>query len=569
MKKSVALFALLSLLVVTPSFGQGFLLKPLIGPFRAPDVEIQTLRTTPTVPQSINALVQDGGLPLTMNQMVRMTLENNFNLGINRFAPILSEYSIIQAYASFDPSLSLNGTVSRNKRATTSQTEGATVQSTLGGSYGATFSQNLKTGGSYSIRASVNRSSSNNALATYNPSWSGNMSYSFSQPLLRGFGVKLNTAPIVIAQNNLENSRIAFEQQVMDLVLQSTNTYWDLVYASETIRVRQNAVALAQQTLAENQRKIEIGTMAAVDLTQSQLDVANQQYQLLTAQNNRRQIEDNIKTMITRVPDPALFLVSLNPTDSIQNREATILPVEEAIQLAYRNRPDMRQFDLDMENNDLNLMTAKNNLLPNLNLSVSYNHNGQAGRQLIFEPGCRIGCVPIGTIDQGFTDLWGNLFNFDQAGYNIGFTLNIPIRNRNARAAYERQVISTRQLESRREVLMQNIALQVRNAYEQVMLARQQVTIAESSFQLAQIQLNSENRKFELGQSQLRFVIQEQNNLTSQEVALLNARINYVKALATYDNEIGRTLELNNVRIEDEYRPALASDTAPGVASRD
>jgi HAE1 family hydrophobic/amphiphilic exporter-1 len=568
MKKSVAAVAFvacLSLLVVTPGFGQGFLLNPFIGPYRAPQVELQTLRATPTVPESVNALVQNGGLPISMNDMVRLTLENNFNLGIQRFSPFLSEYGILQAQTSFDPTLSLNGSVSRNTRATTSQTEGAAVQSTLGGSYGATFSQNLKTGGNYSIRASVSRSSSNNAFATFNPSWSGSMSYSFSQPLLRGFGIGLNTAPIVIARNNLENSRIAFEQQVMDLVLQSTNLYWDLAYSNESIRVRQNALDLSRRTLAENERRVDIGTLAPIDLAQSRFDVSSQEAQLLTAQNSRRQIEDNVKTMITRIVDPGLFLVALNPTDSIENRTATILPVAEAIQLAYRTRPDMRQFELDMENAELNMMTARNNLLPNLNLNVSYNHNGQAGRQLIRDG---LGGPVIGVLDQGLTDLFGNIFGFDQNGYNIGFSLNLPLGNRASRIGYERQVINNRTLESRREVLMQSIAQEVRNAFEQVQLARQQVVLSEGSYDLAQISLNSENRKFELGQSQLRFVIQEQNNLTSSEVSLLNARINYIKAVAQYDRSIGRTLELNNVQIQEEYRPNLASDTAPGVATR-
>ena len=568
MKKTVAMFAFLSLLVAVPGFGQGFLLNSLVGPYRRPEVGIQTLRTTPTIPQSMNALVQANGIPLTMNDMVRLTLENNFNLGMQRFAPILSEYGILQAYTSFDPTLSLSGSVNRSTSVSTRQTDGAAVNSTLGGAYSAGFSQNLKTGGNYSISASMNRRSSNDPFNSFNPVWSGSMSYSFSQPLLRGFGVRVNTAPIVIAENNLENSRIAFEQQVMDLVLSATNTYWDLVYAAETIRVQENALALAGLTLADNERRVDIGTMAPIDLNQSRLSVAQQELSLLSARNSRRQVEDNVKTMITRVADPGLVLVSLNPTDSIVNRlsrEIEILPVAEAIQLAYRTRPDMRQFQLDMENAELNMLTAGNNLLPNLNLNVRYNHSGTAGTQIIRDG---LGGAITDVIPGGFTDYWGNLFSFDQKGYNIGFSLNIPLGNRASRLAYERQVINNRQLESRGQQMLQSIAQSVRNAYEQVMLARQQVVIAEQAYQLAQLTLTAEERKFELGQSQTRFVIQEQNNQTSAEVSLLNTRINYIKAIAAYDREIGRTLELNNVRIEEEYRPNLASDTAPGVAAR-
>ena len=564
MKKSVAMFAFLSLLAVTPAFGQGFL-KPVIGRYQAPEVGIQVLRTSPTVSPSLTALVQNGGLPLTVNDMVRLTLENNFNLGINRFAPVLSEYAIIQAMSSFDPTLSLSGTVNRSTSASLTQIDGAAVPSNLSGNYRATFSQNLKTGANYSIGMNMSRRSSNDAFARFNPSWSASVNYQVSQPLLRGFGTRLNTASIVIARNNLENSQIAFEDQVMDLVLQATNTYWDLVYAIETIRVRQNALGLAQQTLGENERKVEIGTLPAIDLNQSRLDVAQQQLQLLTAQNSRRQVEDQIKTMVSRVADPGLVLVSLNPIDTITDRTDAILGVEEAIQLAYRNRPDMRQYELDLENSDLNLLTAKNNLLPALDLSLSYTQNGVGGTQFIRGG---LGGQVTEVIPGGLSDAFGNIYGFDFTGYSVGFNLNIPLSNRGARSAYERQVVTHRQTESRREALMQSIALEVRNSYNQVVLTRQQIEVADASRDLAETNLNGEQRKYDLGASQIRFVIQEQNNLTSAEVALLQARINYLKAIAAYERAIGRTLELNNIRIEEQLRPNLAGETVPGVASR-
>lgn len=568
MKKTAALFAFLTLLVATPGFGQGFILRPLIGPYRAHDsnVEFDTVRTTPQIPQSMSALIQNNGIPLTMNDMVRLTLENNFALALNRVNPILSEYGILQAYTSWDPTVSLSASVSRNTTPNTTQLEagaGQTSTSTLGGSYSASFSQNLKTGGNYSIRASVSRRSSNSAFNTYNPSWSGNMSYSFSQPLLRGFGVRINTAPVVIAENNLENSRIAFEQQVIDTVYNAMNRYYDLLYAAESIRVQENALSLAQDTLDENQTRVDIGTMAPIELNQSRLSVEQQRLSLLTSQNNLRVVSDDVKTMITRVADPGLVLVTLNPIDSISIPEAEIMPVEEAIQLAYRTRPDMRQYELQMENAGLNMMTAKNNLLPNLSLSVSYNHNGQAGTQIVRGG---LGGAITDVIPGGFNDLWTDLFSFNQNGYNIGFSLNIPIGNHASQIAYERQMISNRQVESQGEQLRQSIAMEVRNAYEQVRISRQQLAIAEQSFDLAQLNLNAEERKFQLGQSQLRFVIQEQNNVTSAEVAQLNARISYLKSIAAYDRSIGRTLELNNVRIEERYRPNLAGE-APGVAN--
>ena len=217
----------------------------------------------------------------------------------------------------------------------------------------------------------MNRFSNNSFFSTLNPSYSGTLFYQFTQPLLNGFGRTINTSQIRIAQNNLAISEIQFEQQVMDLVVQATNAYWDLVATYEEIRVQQGALDLAQRVHEDTETQVAIGTMARFEVLQTQQTLASRREGLIVAQASLTRIEDNLKAMISRVSDPALVLLRLNPIEDIRNRTDPVLPVEQGIQLALLNRPELRQAELNLRNSEINLAVARNGLRPQLDLTGS------------------------------------------------------------------------------------------------------------------------------------------------------------------------------------------------------
>ena len=563
MKKYVLLVALWGLLLSTPANAQG-IFGSLLDRYQPQPVAARALSTTPTLSPTLMSLSQDGGLPLRVSDVVRLMLENNINIGVNRFSPTITEYAITSAYQRFDPTLTLSGTATRSTSPSASQLDGAATNSRLTGRYTAAYNHTLAYGTNYSFQMTVNRSSTNSQFSTVNPSYNASLVSSFSQPLLRGRGTYINMGPITIAQNNLELSELQFEQQVMGMVAQAHNLYWDLVSARENIKVQEESLQLANQTLRDNETQVQIGVMAPIDVIQARSEVATRQEGLIQARFNRTRIEDQIKMLVSAVPDPALVLLALNPVEEVRGRTDEVLPVADAIRLALINRPEMRQIELELKNNDINIALAKDQLLPSLNLNASYTQSGLGGTEFVRTGGLGGGTTTV--IPGGIGGAFGDIFAFDFTGYSVGFNLQILLSNRAAQASHARVTTQKRLTESRMAATAQGIALEVRNSYNQIEMNRARIDAAQVARELAEERLNAEQRKFRLGASAIRFVLQEQRNLTQAQTSEITALVDYVKAVVAYDQAIGRTLERNNIQIEQQLRPSVASLGNIGVA---
>ena len=566
MKKYVTLVAMWVLLLGSTASAQNWV-TGFLDRYRPPQIGLAALETTDAPPASLVAMVQqDGGLPLTVNDIIRLMLENNMDIGVNRFSPLTTEYLINTLYRQFEPTLTLAANVGRNTTPSGTQLDGAVANSRLTGNYSATFGHVLQNGTGYQVRFNVQRTSTNSRFSTVNPAYNGSIQYSFSQPLLRSFGTGINTSQIRIAQNNLDISEIQFEMQVMDLVTQSQNLYWDLVFSLEDIKVQQESLQLAQRTLDDNRKQVEIGTLAPIEVVQAESEVASRREGLVLANYSKTRIEDSIKKMVSRVPDPALVLMSLNPIEDVRaRRDDQILPVDEAIRLALLNRPAMRQIELQIQNNDIDLEFASNQLLPSLSVTGSYTQAGLGGTET----------VRLGLGDDEFIELPGgiggafsDIFGFDFTGYNVGFSLQIPLSNKSARASHSRLTTQKRLNQSRSAATAQAIATEVRDAYNQIEMNRARIEAAQIARELAERRLNAEQRKFRLGASAIRFVLQEQRNLTQAQTTEIRSLVDYVKAVVGYDRAIGRTLERNNIQIEQQLRPSLASTQARGAVGQ-
>jgi len=558
MTKYVTLSVLTAMLIATPASAQNFFGR-FLDRYQVPQVDAPILVTSPALPTTLTALAQNEGLPMRVADIIQWALESDLNIGVSRFNPLISQYAIDTAYQQFDPTLTFSGTVDRSSTASVTQIDGADVNRRLSGNYSITYNHNLEYGSNYSVSFRMNRSSTNSLFSTVNPSYNGTLTYNFTQPLLRGFGRDINTSQITIARNNLEQSEIQFEQQVMSLVVQATNAYWDLVAAHEGIRVQEGALERAQRTYADNLLQVEIGTLAPIEVVQAEQAVASNRESLIVSQAALVQLEDSIKTMITRVPDPALVLLRLNPIEDIRNRTDQILPVEDAIRQALLNRPEMRQAELAVRNTEINLKVAKNNLLPQLDLTLQYRQAGIGGPQNIIQGGGFGGGQQVVTvIPGGIGGAFSDIFGFDFTGYQVGFSLQIPLGNRAARATVTQRTIQQRQAISQEALNRQQIALEVRDAYNQIATGQARIDASRVSRELAERRLDAENRKFQLGASSIRFVLDEQQNLTSAEETEIRALVAYVKAVVAYDNAIGRTLERNNIRIQEQNVPSIA-----------
>ena len=560
----VALVLCFSLFVSTAS-AQTDWARQFLNRYRPQAID-PAARVTPQVSDAPwRLMVEQGVLPLSVQDVVRLMLQSNLDVTVNRFAPLASGYFIETLYRPFEPTLNLGATIGKSTQPVASQLTagaGATAFRQLFHRYSVGYGQTFRTGTRVDIDMFMNRSSNNNSFNTFNPAYSGTLQYQVSQPLLRNYGRNINETPIRIARNNRGVSEIEFETQMVDLVTQAQNLYWDLVYQREDIKVRQQSLAFAEKTLSDNKLQVKIGTMAPIDVVQAEAAVAQRNEQMVTTSYVENQMQDRVKRLMTNLPDPALVLAQLNPVDPPRGpATGDIMALEDAIKYALESRPELRAIDLQMQNRDIELQYNRNQLLPTLNVGASYTQSGVGGVQ---RQRSQLGGEDVVSIIRGgLTDAFGQVFSYNFTGYTVGFNLSIPLSNKSAQADYARTVTDKQALQARRNRLVQQIALEVRNATSQVEMNRARIAAAERALELANMQLEAEQKKFQLGTSQLRFVLQEQQSVTAAQTSQVQAMVNYAKALVDYDRAVGRTLRKNNIEIDQQLeasiRPANAA----------
>jgi outer membrane protein TolC len=422
------------------------------------------------------------------------------------------------------------------------------------------------TGTSYSIDAIMNRSSTNNAFALFNPSWVGQMRYTVSQHLLQNWGRLPADHLIRVAQNNRKISEMQFDQQIMDLVVQAQNAYWDYVFSLEDIKVKKQSVDLAQKTLDNTRTEVEVGTAASLDVVRAQSQVATMEDALVVSTYTSHQDQDTLKKIITNRPDPGLVLANLTPVETLRRPAATdVVPINEAIQIALENRPELKQAQMALKNAEIDTQFTKNQLLPVLDITAGYTQNGLGGTQRLRST--LGGNTITGIVPGGLGDAFGQLFGFQYNSYSFGFNLQLPLSNKAERADHDRAVASKQMATSQIDAVAQQIALEVRNAMNQVELNRAHIESAQKAREFAQQTFDAEQQKFELGVSTLFVVLQDQTSLAIAQTNEIQAMVNYTKALVMLDRAMGQTLQHNHIEIDNAV-PKIAAANGGNPAGK-
>jgi len=498
---------------------------------------------------NVGQFLQTGILPVTLNDVVNMMIENNLDIRANRLSPRSSYFQSLVFYRALQPSIRFAGTINHDTVLSTTQLNGATSRSQLLGNYTVGFSQLLPTGTSMAVDVTMNRASSNSNNNIFNPSYNGRIIYSLGQHLLRDRGREINTRQILTWQNNEKISQTQFEIQLTNLLVQAQKAYWDLVFTNEDLNVKQRSLDLAQRTLDENKMKVEIGTLAPIDVVQTQADVASRREQLVVSTYNVTQAEDQIKKLTSADKDPSMFLIKLRAQEPPRQPDSVQIPsLEEAVKIAIENRPELRQGFLDLKNKEIDADYTKNQKLPILDVTASYNQNGTGGTK---RRDFALGSPSLPTpLPGGIIDAFQQIFGYNYTGYSIGFSLVIPLSNKAAEADHQRALNEQRLSQSKLEVTEQQIALEVRNALTQVEMNRARIETAQATRALAQQKLEAEQTKFSLGTSTLRFVLEEQRNVAQAETNELQSVVNFTKSLVDMDRAMGMTLRQNNIEVD-------------------
>src|SRR5262245_2545083 len=259
--------------------------------------------SAPTATQPNSAFFQGNSVAITLSDVIRLMLANNLNINVDRLPPQITQFLIDTYFRPFDPTLHITANGQHNTTQSTSQLNGAASLVQLTQSYDVGFGQTLTTGTSYGVDLIMNRSSTNNAFAVFNPSWVGQVRYSISQHLLQNRGRLPGDHLIRVAQNNQKISASQFDQQMMDLVAKAQNAYWDYVFSLEDVKVKQQSLDLAKKTLENTRQEIAVGTLAGLDVLQPEGQVATTEDALVVSTYTSQQREDALKKIITDKPD--------------------------------------------------------------------------------------------------------------------------------------------------------------------------------------------------------------------------------------------------------------------------
>jgi len=415
----------------------------------------------------------------------------------------------------------------------------------------AGYTQAFASGAQLGVAFDNTRITSDAARYTYNPILDSSLGFTITQPLLRGFGIGLNRRYILIAKNDGRIADLVFQQQVIDTVAGIARLYTDLVSLNEDVKVKREALLLAERLYEDNKNKVDQGEQAPIEVTRAQAQVASSQQALISAQGLVEQQELIVKTAITRggLANSSIRSVNIVATDTVKVPETeSAQPVENLIAEALRKRPDLAQAGIQVENSQINLKGSRNALRPELDVVGTVQNGGLSGN--INSAGAAL--TPGAALyPGGYGTALGQIFRNNFPTYSVGLQLTMPLRNRVAQADAVRDELQVRQTQARRQQFEDQVRLEVADAYVSMQQARAAYEAAVQSRVLQEQSVKVEQLTFDVGIATNYLVIQYQTYLAQAQSTEVAAKGAYAKAMIALDRATASTLEANQVSIDE------------------
>jgi outer membrane protein len=493
-------------------------------------------------------------LELSLKDYLSLVMSNNTDIAIQRLTVSTADDAVLRSFSIFDPKGSASWSTSRSKSPVSSLVDIGQVGSsgvstialdTLRQPANFTWSQLLPSGMLYNANFSASKLNTSSSSVTYNPSLNAAMSVSFSQPLLRNRGSYINRLGIIVARGNLRQTRFQLRDKILQSVQDAENAYWDVVLAHANLRVQEEALKLAQEALKRAQQELDLGALSPLDIYNPQQQQATAEIAVSQARFSLQQVEYALRMKIGADLSPTVRDLPINLTENVEPPENTAqLDADAAIQRALHMRPDLEAIRVGLEVDDLQIEQAANQLRPDLELTANYSSQGLGGI-FNYSTGSRNVTIP-----GGLGDALGQMFGFGYPIYTFGLTLNLPIRNRSASANYADQLISKKSdaLTARRTE--QQVRLDVLNAISQTEAAKNSVRLAKVAKDFSQKYLDAEQKKYELGTSQIFFVLQAQTALVNADSAVVQNEITYRRNILNLLRKTGELLEERGITLQ-------------------
>ncbi len=519
-------------------------------PGSAVEIDVSALPTT------VGPLPMAPGdtLKLDLLGAYQLALARNLNLHVSRYDLAIADASVRGSGGIFDPYLTAGVNGDSTQSPTSTILEGANVAESRNTRFLLGVDQLLPSGTQITGDWTSIRGETNSTFFFLNPRWDASLRLALTQPLLNGFGTTVTRSQIIIAENIRQQTAVGFEVQVIQLLAEVEQAYWELVATREGVAVTEQSLALAKQLLEETRQRVEVGTSAPIDMVQSEATVANRVQELIYARNATANAEDNLKALLG-FDLPHEWQVEIEATDSY-NMEPVLPDLQKSIETALDKRPAIIRQELELARLDHNVKVARNGALPQLNLTGSYGWSGVSGESTIEDPETG---EPI-TIREGWGDAASQVFEFTYPRWTLGLNYSVPIGNHRAKeqlaaTRYQRDRADT-QLAALKQSITHEVRLAVRSLYD----GSAAIDAAVVSSRLAVRNLEAEQTKFNNGLSTNFQVSEIQRALADAQFAEIRARVNYRKFLAAYYAFTGTFLEAVGVQIDAGDEPESVHD---------
>ncbi len=476
---------------------------------------------------------------LSIDDAVQLALEQNLGIRIQRIEPQVSDVGVAQARSFWAPSFSSSFSKNSQTQQPTSALSGSS-QNILNNqvSTGVGLNELLPWGGSYSASWNSSRFTTTNLFQSFSPQLNSTLNLSYTQSLLRNFSIDQIRQQVQISQKARELSDIQLQAVITQTLRAVKNAYWDLVYAIDNLKAQQQSLALAQQSLKDNQKRVEIGTMAPIDIVQAQAEVASNEQGVIVAEAAIKAAQDNLRTLVMDPSAANFWTVTFEPTDVPAFHEQAI-DVDAAVRTALDKRSDLRSAKNSLSQSDINIRYFRNQILPDVSAQVNYVTTAAGGVQLspVDLAAIAAGQVPNRTVlsDRGFGSVLGDVFQGAYPNWTVGVQIGYPLGSSTARANLARAKLQYEQAQAQYKNLEMLVATQVRAIARNVETNQKRVLSARAARELQEKKLEAEEKKLAAGMSSSFFVFQAQRDLAVARTAELQAVSDYNKSLVDFD----------------------------------
>jgi len=487
-----------------------------------------TPQTTPTNP------VQERTVQLSLNEATTRALERNLDIAVERLNPQTFDLQISRLSAAYRPVLTSTFGQRHQVTPPTSTLNGGNRVNLDTGTYNTGLSQALRfSGANLQFSFNNNKQITSNNLVNYNPSFQNSFAFTAVQPLLRNLTIDATRQALRVTAINRDISEMQLRGTIATTLASVRNAYWELVFALQALEVARGSLSLAEKLVEDNRARVEVGTLAPLDVVQSEAEAATRLQGVAQAEATWRTAELALKRLIVNGTDDPVWGAGIQPTDQ-PTFDTEPLNVENAVRQALSNRTDLEQGRRTLEGNDFTLKFMRNQTLPALDLTATYGAQGLGGTQFIRQ-GTGVNAQVVDTVPGGYLDAFRALSGRDFPNWNVAVNLTYPLGGSAADASYARARVQRNQSAAQLRALELQVATEVTNSALQAQSSLQSYQAATVARGLAQQRLDAEQSRFDVGLSTNFFVVQAQRDLATAQNSELRALLNYRRSLVDFE----------------------------------